>query len=228
MSPSAARSMRALPAGDTAGNGPHYGVENMITFLEGILEDKQPTHAVLNVGGVGYEVIIPLSSFDRLPGVGQVCRILTYDHVREDLHQLFGFMTESERRLFVQLLSVSGIGPKLALTTLSGLTPRELRAAIATGDVKRLSSISGIGKKTAERMVLELKDKLGAAETLEAVAGGVVLDEGDVKLRDAVMALISLGYKRSEAQDAIVRILGAPDGRSLSVEDIVRKALTPG
>lgn len=200
----------------------------MITFLEGVLEDKQPTHAVINVGGVGYETSIPLSSYDRLPNVGQTCRILTYDHVREDVHQLFGFMSESERRLFVLLMSVSGIGPKLALTTLSGLTARELKAAIATGDVKRLSSISGIGKKTAERMVLELKDKLGPAEVLESVAGGAVLGEDDVKLRDAVMALISLGYKRSEAQDSITRILGAPDGRSLSVEDIVRKALTPG
>jgi Holliday junction DNA helicase RuvA len=200
----------------------------MITFLDGVLEDKQPTHAVLNVGGVGYEVIIPLSSYDRLPNVGEACRLLTYDHVREDIHQLFGFVSDAERRLFVLLLSVSGIGPKLALTTLSGLTSRELKLAIATGDVKRLSSISGIGKKTAERMVLELKDKLGPAETLEAMAGGAAPGEGDVKLRDAVMALISLGYKRSEAQEAIVRILGAPDGRNLSVEDIVRKALAPG
>ncbi len=196
----------------------------MITFLEGIVEEKQPTHVVMNVGGVGYEVVIPISSYDRLPHPGESCRILTYDHVREDDHQLFGFMTDGERRMFVLLMTVSGIGPKLALTTLSGLTVRELKAAIAQGDVKRLSSVSGIGKKTAERMVVELKDKLGAGEALEAVAGPAVT-EGDVKARDAVMALISLGYKRGEAQDMVARVLGGADGKGLSVEDVVRKCL---
>ena len=196
----------------------------MITFLEGVVEDKQPTHVVMNVGGVGYEVVIPLSSYDRLPGVSERCRILTYDHVREDVHQLFGFMTEGERRMFVLLMTVSGIGPKLALTTLSGLTVRELKVAIAEGDVKRLSSVSGIGKKTAERMVIELRDKLGAAEVLEASAGARSLSESDVKLRDAILALISLGYKRTEAQDMVTRVMGESAGQE-SVEDLVRKAL---
>lgn len=200
----------------------------MITFLEGVVEAKQPTHVVLNVGGVGYEVTIPLSSYDRLPGEQATCRILTYDHVREDAHQLFGFMTEEERRLFMLLMTVSGIGPKLALTTLSGLTTRELKAAIVQADVKRLSSVSGIGKKTAERMVVELKDKLGAGEALEAVAAGAVPAGGDARTRDAVMALISLGYKRSEAQDMVARVLGGPQGAGLAVEDVVRKALAAG
>lgn len=197
----------------------------MITFLEGIIEDKQPTHVVMNVGGVGYEVVIPLSSYDRLPGVAERCRILTYDHIREDAHQLFGFMTEVERRMFVLLLTVSGIGPKLALTTLSGLTSRELKVAIAEGDVKRLSSISGIGKKTAERMVVELRDKFGAGEVLEATSGGRALSESDVKLRDAIMALVSLGYKRLEAQDMVTRLMSDPAVGQGSVEDLVRKAL---
>jgi Holliday junction DNA helicase RuvA len=197
----------------------------MITFLEGIIEDKQPTHVVINVGGVGYEVVIPLSSYDRLPGEAERCRILTYDHIREDAHQLFGFMTEGERRMFVLLLTVSGIGPKLALTTLSGLTSRELKVAIAEGDIKRLSSISGIGKKTAERMVVELRDKLGAGEVLEASSGTRDLSESDVKLRDAIMALISLGYKRMEAQDMVTRVMSDPSAGQGSVEDLVRKAL---
>lgn len=200
----------------------------MITFLDGVVEEKYPTHVVLNVGGVGYEVVIPLSSYDRLPAVRGTCRLLTYDHVREDAHQLFGFMTEGERRMFVLLMTVSGIGPKLALTTLSGLTTRELKAAIAQGDVKRLSSVSGIGKKTAERMVVELKDKLSVGESLEAVTGGALPPEADIKARDAVMALISLGYKRTEAQDMVARVLTGPDGKTLSVEDVVRKALATG
>ena len=197
----------------------------MITFLDGVIEDKQPTHVVMNVSGVGYEVVIPLSSFDRMPGVSERCRILTYDHVREDAHQLFGFMTEGERRMFVLLMTVSGIGPKLALTTLSGLTVRELKMAIADGDVKRLSSVSGIGKKTAERMVIELRDKLGVGEVLEASAGVRALSESDVKLRDAILALISLGYKRMEAQDMVTRVMGDPAAGQASVEDLVRKAL---
>jgi Holliday junction DNA helicase RuvA len=197
----------------------------MITFLEGMIEDKQPTHVVMNVSGVGYEVVIPLSSYDRLPGVTERCRILTYDHIREDTHQLFGFMTEGERRMFVLLLSVSGIGPKLALTTLSGLSIRELKVAISEGDVKRLSSVSGIGKKTAERMVVELRDKLGVGEILEASAGAKSLSESDVKLRDAILALISLGYKRTEAQDMVTRVMSDPAAGQESVEDLVRKAL---
>lgn len=196
----------------------------MITFLEGMIEDKQPTHVVMNVSGVGYEVVIPLSSYDRLPGVSERCRILTYDHIREDAHQLFGFMTEGERRMFVLLLSVSGIGPKLALTTLSGLSIRELKVAIAEGDVKRLSSVSGIGKKTAERMVVELRDKLGVGEVLEASVGAKSLSESDVKLRDAILALISLGYRRTEAQDMVTRVMSDSAGQE-SVEDLVRKAL---
>jgi Holliday junction DNA helicase RuvA len=197
----------------------------MITFLEGVIEEKQPTHVVMNVGGVGYEVVIPLSSYDRLPGLTERCRILTYDHIREDAHQLFGFMTDGERRMFVLLLTVSGIGPKLALTTLSGLAIRELKVAIAEGDVKRLSSVSGIGKKTAERMVVELRDKLGAGEVLEASAGARALSESDVKLRDAILALISLGYKRTEAQDMVTRVIGDSAAGQESVEELVRKAL---
>ena len=197
----------------------------MITFLEGIIEDKQPTHVVLNVGGVGYEVIISLSSYDRLPGFGEKVRLLTHDHIREDVHQLFGFMTADERRVFILLLGVSGIGPKIALSALSGMTVRELKVAIKDGDIKRLSAISGIGKKTAERMIVELRDKFGDGEILAAGAGGNPELESDIKLRDAVLALISLGYKRTEAQELVVRVVRQPTMVGADVEAIVRKAL---
>lgn len=196
----------------------------MISFLEGILVEKDPTRVVLNLGGVGYEVFIPLSSYDRLPAAGGACRLLTYDHVREDTHALYGFLTEEERRVFLLLLNVSGIGPKLALTALSGLSVRDLKAAVAQADVKRLSSVSGIGRKTAERIVVELKDKLGAGEALEAIAGGAGATPESVHARDAVLALVSLGYKQAEAQK-IVRDVLARVKPGATVEEIVRKAL---
>lgn len=195
----------------------------MITFLEGVIDEKEPTHVVLNVGGVGYEVVISLNSFDRLPGVGESVRLLTYDHIREDEHRLFGFVTTDERRVFTLLLGVSGIGPKIALSALSGMTVREIKVAIKDGDVKRLSSISGIGRKTAERMIVELRDKFGAGEMLASVTSGT--PESDIKLRDAVLALISLGYKRAEAQELVLRVINQPNMDGVSVEDIVRKAL---
>lgn len=197
----------------------------MITFLEGIIEEKEPTHVVLNVGGVGYEVVISLSSYDRLPALGATVRVLTHDHIREDEHRLFGFMTADERRVFTLLLGVSGIGPKIALSALSGMTVREIKVAIKDGDVKRLSSISGIGKKTAERMVIELRDKFGAGEILAASATGGLNTESDVKLRDAVLALISLGYKRAEAQELVLGVIKQPNMTAATVEDIVRKSL---
>ena len=197
----------------------------MITFLNGRIVEKQPTRLVVDVGGVGYEVSIPLSSFDRLPAVGELCRVLTHDHVREDAHVLFGFMTEGERRMFELLLGVSGVGPKTALAALSGLSVRELTAALAQGEVKRLTAISGIGKKIAERMIVDLRDKLSKGDALEAIAGAPELDESDIRVRDAVMALISLGYKQAEARKMVADIVSGKDASRLAVEEIVRKAL---
>lgn len=195
----------------------------MISFLEGMLVTKDPTRVVLNVGGVGYEVFIPLSSYDRLPAPGSSCRILTYYHVREDVHALYGFLSEEERRMFMLLLTVSGVGPKLALTALSGLSIRDLKAAIVRRDVKRLSTISGIGKKTAERMVVDLADKISAGEAMEAVGGGEAAP-ADTRLRDAILALIALDYKQAEAQKMVQAAITSLPAEA-SVEEIVRKAL---
>jgi len=197
----------------------------MITFLDGKIVEKQPTRVVIDVGGVGYEVLIPLSSYDRLAATGADCRILTYDYVREDCRKLFGFMTTAERSMFVLLLSTSGVGPKLALSALSGLSVRELKLAIVEGDVKRLSSISGVGRKTAERIVVDLRHRIGEGEALEAAAGAEKLPEGDLKIRDAVLALITLGYKQDAARKMVMSALPAGGGGDMTVEDVIRKAL---
>ncbi len=197
----------------------------MIAFLEGTIEEKQPTRLVLNVGGVGYAVAIPLSSYDRFPGPGATCRVLTHEYIREDRHDLFGFATPAEQNIFERLLNVTGIGPRIALGALSGLSPREFVAAVSEGDVQRLSRISGIGKKTAERIVVELRDKIEAGEALEAIAGGEPAGEEATRRRDAVLALIALGYKQADAQ-RMVRAVPASRAGSGSVEDLVRAALT--
>jgi Holliday junction DNA helicase RuvA len=197
----------------------------MITFLKGRIVEKQPTRLVMDVNGVGYEVFIPLSSYDRLQAVNESVMILTYDHIREDAHLLFGFVTEAERKMFIMLMSVSGIGPKLAMSVLSGMSAREIKAAVIGGDVKRLSSISGIGRKTAERMVVELRHKIGEAEALEAVAGTEDIPEDDMKLRDAIMALIALGYKQAEARKMVLNILHSNVTGNITIEEIVKKAL---
>ena len=197
----------------------------MISFLHGKVVEKQPGRVVLDVNGVGYEVHIPLSSYDRLPAIEEMCRILTYDHVREDAHQLFGFMTDAERQMFVMLMCVSGIGPKLATSVLSGISVKEIKLAVVSGDVKRLSSISGIGRKTAERMIVELKHKISEADALEAVAGSVEKPVGDVKMRDAILALIALGYKQADARRMVGSAIHGKDTGGMTVEEMVRKAL---
>jgi holliday junction DNA helicase RuvA len=194
----------------------------MITFLEGQMVEKSPARLVINVGGVGYEVFIPLSSYDRLPAAGQVCRILVYEYIREDQHSLFGFMTEQERKTFVALMSVNGIGPKLAMSALSSLAVSELIAAIVAGDVGRLTTIAGVGRKIAERMALELRDKLAAEESAQGAGGA--MGGPNVKSADAILALISLGYKQNEATKMVAAI-AARESAEMSVEEIVRRAL---
>jgi Holliday junction DNA helicase RuvA len=200
----------------------------MITFLQGKLIDALPTVAVVDVNGVGYEVLIPLSSFEKLPAPGQPIKILTHLAVREDAHILYGFMTASERDMFRLLVhTVSGIGPKIALNILSGINVASLRAAVANGDVKLLSQISGVGKKTAERIVVELKDKMGRASVWEAGGGAHALSGDEQKHNDAALALIALGYKALEAQET-VRAAAAVLGPQAGVEDLVRASLKKG
>ncbi|MEX2607100.1 MAG: Holliday junction branch migration protein RuvA [Kiritimatiellia bacterium] len=194
----------------------------MIECISGRLVEKSPTHAVIQTGGIGFHLPIPLSSYDALPLPGEEVKLFTYLVVREDSLTLYGFAGLEDRGMFERLIQVSGIGPKLALTALSGLPLRDLKRAIADGDVKRLSSISGIGKKMAERMVVELRDKLGAAETLELRSGDPGLSSN---LRDAILALVALGYKQQEARKLLEKVQQtSPD--NLEVEELVRKALS--
>lgn len=200
----------------------------MITFLRGRLVEALPTQAVVEANGVGYEVLIPLSSFDKLPTPGAEVQILTHLAIREDAHVLYGFMTAAERDLFRLLIhTVSGIGPKIALNVLSGMNPVALRGAVANGDVKALSQISGVGKKTAERIVVELKDKIGAAGAWEASSAQRTLSDADQKVNDAVLALMALGFKQPEAHESI-RGSQALLGPQASVEQLVRASLKKG
>jgi holliday junction DNA helicase RuvA len=200
----------------------------MITFLHGKLIESLPTHVVIEVHGVGYEALIPLSSFDKLPQPGGEVKLLTQLIVREDAHVLYGFMSEGERELFRMLINnVSGIGPKTALNILSGMNPVAFRGAVSNGDVKALSQISGVGKKTAERIVVELKDKMGKAGAWEAASAQRTLSPSDQKLNDAVLALMALGFKQMDAHDT-VRAAQAMLGEAATVEQLVRACLKKG
>lgn len=200
----------------------------MITFLHGKLVESLPTQAIVDVNGVGYEALIPLSSFDKLPPPGGEVKLLTQLIVREDAHVLYGFMSAAERDLFRLLINtVSGIGPKIALNVLSGISVTAFRGAVASGDVKSLSQISGVGKKTAERMVVELRDKVGASGAWEAASAQRALSPDDQKINDAVLALMALGFKQIEAHDA-VRSAQAMLGVKATVEELVRACLKKG
>jgi len=200
----------------------------MITFLAGKLIEALPTHVIVDVHGVGYEILIPLSSYDKLPQPGQDVKLLTQLVIREDAHTLYGFATTEERDLFRLLVgTVSGIGPKIALNVLSGISTVAFRGAVAGGDVKALSQISGVGKKTAERIVVELKDKIGPAGAWEAASLKHGLSAGEQRLNDAVLALLALGFKPTEAHDAM-RQAQAMLGVQATVEELVRAGLKKG
>jgi Holliday junction DNA helicase RuvA len=196
----------------------------MITFLDGKLISALPTQAIVDVSGIGYEVFIPLSSYDKLPAVGQPIRILTHLAVREDAHVLYGFMTAPERDLFRLLVNnVSGIGPKLALAVLSGMSVNNFKAAVVNSDVVSLSKISGLGKKTAERIILELKDKLGVAAAWEAASALHAPTPEQEQANEAVLALIALGYKQVEAHKTVRDL--QEKGEAKSAEELVKLAL---
>ena len=200
----------------------------MISFLHGTLVAALPTQVTVEVHGVGYDVLIPLSSFDKLPAPGGEVRLLTHLAIREDAHVLYGFATAAERELFRMLVNtVSGIGPKIALNVLSGMNPVAFRGAVASGDVKALSAISGVGRKTAERIVVELKDKVGAAGAWEASSAERALSADGQRLNDAVLALMALGFKQPEAHET-VRAAQTMLGEQATVEELVRAGLKKG
>jgi Holliday junction DNA helicase RuvA len=183
----------------------------MIAFLRGRIFDKQPNRVIVDVQGVGYEVAVPLSTFYDLGDVGAEAELRIYTHVREEALQLFGFLTERERQLFERLISISGIGPKLAIAVLSGMDTGDLIAAVQRADVARLTGVPGIGRKTAERIVLELKDRLSHL-TAQAAAAAPVASPADRVRADLISALQNLGYPRPQAEKAVGATLDAsPD-----------------
>jgi Holliday junction DNA helicase RuvA len=196
----------------------------MISFLDGELVEALPTQVVISVQGVGYLVQIPLSSFDHLPTVGERVRLLTHFVVREDAHLLFGFVTSAERDLFRLLIQhVTGVGPKMALALLSGMSVEQFKTAVVNGDLTALAKISGLGKKTAERIVLELKDKIGVAAAWELGAAGG--DDKRARGSDAVLALLSLGFRQVEAQKAVREVFSSLKMDDINTEELVRRAL---
>ncbi|MCK5707775.1 MAG: Holliday junction branch migration protein RuvA [Candidatus Aureabacteria bacterium] len=197
----------------------------MISFLHGDLVKKQPTRIEIDVHGVGYEVIIPLSTFDNLPIPGKKLRILIHYQVREDAHILYGFSTDEERALFRMIISISRIGPKIALGVLSNMSAREFSEAVVSEDISTIAGIGGIGKKTAERIIIELKEKIPKMSfslNMGEKAYKEVGSEKDVILFDAISALESLGYKRTSVYKTCLQILNEKD---YTTEELIRIAL---
>ena len=197
----------------------------MIAYVSGKLAEKKPTEAVIDVQGLGYAVLIPTSTYEKLPPQGENAKLFTYQHVREDALLLFGFATRPERTVFEIMLGVSGIGPKLALAALSAMRPAELRDKIVDGDTAFLTKIPGVGKKVAERMVVELRDKMMKADGL---GGGATLspdmNQRNTARADALAALEALGLSRAAAERNLRKVLRADPGIQ-SAEDLIRLAL---
>ena len=196
----------------------------MIAYIKGILAEKDPTKVVLEAAGVGYEIIIPLSTYETLPREGAEAKLLTYHCVREDDEILFGFASEREKEMFAKLTSVSGVGPKIAISILSGSTLGELALAISTSDAKRIAFIKGVGKKTAEKICVELRDKISALEAASLERGGSAAGAETAILRDAVAALRALGFNEETSSKMVTDVL-AKDPSVDSVEKIIRLAL---
>ena len=195
----------------------------MIAILRGVLLEKHPNQAIVETGGVGYDVTIPVSTFTRLPEAGKEVRLRIHTHVREDALALYGFLTQDEKSLFEKLIGVSGIGPTLAVKVLSGLAAPDLINFIRRGEVERLVRIPGVGKKTAERMVLELRDKLPAATGEEP--GTPAADTLSPVDQDVLSALLNLGCGRAPAEAAVRKAKAAGGGGAPEFEPLFRRAL---
>jgi Holliday junction DNA helicase RuvA len=196
----------------------------MIAFLTGRLAFKTPTHITLDVQGVGYEIHIPLSTYYALPNLDEVTALNIHTHLREDAIQLFGFLSQSEKESFLLLNSVSGIGPKLALSVLSSLSVTDLVHAIQSEDAQKLATVPGIGKKSAGRIALELKDKVGKIHGVCPPACAADVSELDGLYEDAFSALVNLGYRAQDAKEALKRVIKTAPG-SLGLKELIRKGL---
>jgi holliday junction DNA helicase RuvA len=198
----------------------------MIAFISGKLLEKQANSVIVDVGGVGYEVTIPLSTFYEIGEVGSDVQLRIYTYVREDALQLFGFKTARERDLYLKLISVQGVGARSGITMLSGMSADEIIAAIRTDNLAKLTAIPGVGRKTAERLVIELRDKVGelahAAAAGEPTASPSGIDGDDV-FNDALSALLNLGYQRNAAEKAVQQV--RRDGVEASVQKVLRASL---
>lgn len=198
----------------------------MIAYLTGKLLEKHANTAIVDVGGVGYQVFIPLSTFYELGEVGSEVEMRIYTHVREDAIQLFGFKTVRERDLYLRLIGVQGIGPKSGIAMLSGMSADEIILAIRTDNLIRLTSIPGVGRKTAERLVIELRDKIGELSASGSSTAAGSSDSGlpsDAIFDDALSALINLGYHRNAAEKALKQAAG--EGTEMSVQKLLRRSL---
>ena len=193
----------------------------MIAYIRGMLIEKEPTRAVIEAGGVGYELLIPLSTYEKLSRTGSEAKLLAFHCVREDDEILFGFATDVEKAMFAKLTSVSGVGPKIALAILSGSSIAELSMSIAGGDAKRLSAIKGVGKKTAEKICVELRDKV--SEFAFSGRGGEGAPSPIAK--DAVAALRALGFNEETSSKMVADVL-AKDSTVDSVEKVIKQALS--
>ena len=195
----------------------------MYAFIRGRLEEVDNSCVCLNCNGVGYEIFIPESVEAKLPPIGEELTLYTYLSVREDAHILYGFLSKADKQIFKMLLSVSGIGPKGALSILSVLSPTELRFAILAGDDKQISKAPGIGKKMAQKLIIELKDKIDLGDTLaEGLLPAEENSSDNRNKKDAMDALVALGYSATESMQAVSSV---PDVSQLSVEDIIKQAL---
>lgn len=196
----------------------------MYSFVSGTLVEKTLTLAVVEVNGMGLELAVSLSTSQKLPAAGERVRLFTHFVVREDAHLLFGFLTEEERSIFKLLLSVNGVGPKMAMTILSGIRLEELKRAIVQGSVSVLTAVSGIGRKTAERLIIELREKI-IIDQGESNKVPVPLGTHEALVQDSLQALMALGYSRQNAKAAIQKVLDHDREASWNVESLIRASL---
>jgi len=194
----------------------------MFAYICGKVVDKKPTGAILDVGGIGYELLIPVTTYEKLPPVGENVKLYVHYYVREDSHALYGFYTMEEKDLFLMLIGVSGIGPKMAITILSGTSPERFKERIASGDIKALTLIPGIGTKTAQRIIVELREKF--ASLRKELSGDNLSFFTSEKMEEVFRAMVALGYGKSEAKSLVLKAYKKL-GSNASVEQYIKEAL---